>query len=621
MLRPSPRRPVPARRRLLGLGPAQLIAVELAALAVLLAPRTAVALAATAGAAALVTLLAVGRWRGRWLHERLALRLDLRRRHRTGWDRGGPTAVLDRWEIVDEPGRAGEPVAVLRDELGWSALLTAEPSTILTPPPTTPTDPAGEPGELAGTGGSDGASDTGTASGAGASGGGRAEVRAATGSDSATLWETLAGVLEREPVRPAAVQLVVHTRSGPAGPVRRWWLALRIDPVRSAAAIAERGGGRTGARRAVRAAALRLATDLSVRGLTARPLGAAEARAVLRLTAGPLAGGTETRSGWRHGGAWQRYHWVRRVPDGGALTALTAAPGTVSATLLPPPDRTAGPDAGRAPDPGGRDSGPAGDRAVDCRILVGADGVATGGLSLLDGEHGPALLASVPLAAPALRRRRPHRLPVGVLTALTREAPGADLLVGYGAGGQPVLARLHRAVPTTIALLGGAYAASLLVLRAVRAGARVTVVTTRPPAWQALVRPTIGPAAPPPIALVAPQAVPAGLGTPDQPTLLVLDAGSRQPPSAPWLTTVQLVGKATAATARALHTADLVLAHRLTRAEARLLCAEQQLPAEQAYWLAESPGDGIAAVVDGDLRHLRLSPTAAETGQLGPPTR
>lgn len=567
MPRPSPRRPVPARRRLLGLSPTQLIAVELAALAVLLTPRTAVALAATAGAAALVTLLAVGRWRGRWLHERLALALDLRRRHRTGWDRGGPPAVLDRWEIVDEPGRAGDPVAVLRDELGWSTLVAVEPADLLTGP--------------------DGTGDV-------------------TADPGGSVWEVLAGALVREPVRPVAAQLVVHTRSGPAGPVRRWWVALRLDPSRSAAAIAERGGGRAGARHAARAATLRLVADLSVAGLTARPLSASQARAVLRLTAGPFRDAAETRTGWRHGGATQRCYWARRVPGAATLTALTGAPGSVSTTLLAAPGAAAG--------------RPVPDRGVDCRILVRTTG-APGGLSRLDGQHGPGLLATVPLAVPAPRRCPPHHLPVTVLEALTRRPPTADVLVGYGAGGEPVLARLHRIAPTRVALLGGVYAASLLVLRAVAAGGRATVVTTRPAAWQALVRPTIGPAAPPPIAVVPPQSMPTGPATPAHATLLVLDAGAPAPPAEPWLTVVQLATGATAATARALDAADLVLAHQADRAEARLVCAGRQLPAEQAYWLSESPADGIATVTDGDLRYLRLAPSDAEAGQLGAPGR
>jgi type VII secretion protein EccE len=573
---PSPRRPVPARRRLLGLGPAQLITLELAALAVLLLPHTTTVLPATAGTALVVAVLAVGRWRGRWLYERLAIRRELRRRHRIGWDRGGPLAVLGRWEIVDEPGRTGDPVAVLRDELGWSALLAVEPGDLLT----TSARP-----------------DAGGGSGA-------------TGHDAGGLWDVVAGALGREPVRPAAVQFVVHTRPGPAGPVRRWWLALRLEPVRSAAAIAERGGGHTGARRAARAAALRLATDLSVQGLTARPLGAAEARAVLRLTAGPPHDGTETRTGWRHGDTGQRCFWVRRLPDATGLAALTARPGVVSTTFLVPSG---------APEPVATRH-PAADRTVGCRILVRSPSHPHG-LSRLDGEHGPALLATVPLAIPAPHRCREHRLPVAALAALTRAAPTGDLLIGYGAGSEPVLARLHRSVPTRVALLGGVYPAALLVLRAVAAGARATVVTTRPAAWQPLVRPTIGPTTPPPIDVVAPQDVPTRQATPGRPTLLVLDSGSPEPPAEPWLTVVQLVGNATATTARALHTADLVLAHRVTHAEARLLCAERHLPTEQAYWLAESPDDGLATVVDGDLRYLRLAATEAETAQLGPPAR
>jgi hypothetical protein len=488
-----------------------LIALELAVLAAWWRP-------ALIPLAVLVVALPTARRRGRRLSQWIAIRSGWRDRRRAGWDRGGPAGALARLTVTEERDRYGRRVAVIDDERGSAAILALDPPTLLNG--TGPTEPP---------------------------------------------WSALTDLLA-DPVRPAAVQLV-------ADPNGRSWLALRVDPECSADAVARRGGGTTGRRRAVHALAQRAATALTDAGLPATPLGSDDARTVLAATtrAAQLSGAAETWRGWNSGEA-------EDAPEQYFL-AGRAISGWTSVTLFP-------------------DDDPA---KVKCRILMRGDG-GSGGVRL-DGQHGPASLAAAPLAMDAAELGPPLRLdrsalpnllgndaaamptiattPATVTTTRTGSVP-----LGYDRTGELRVALLHRSVPTDVVLVGGPTVATLLIRRA---AAATVIVTTRPEAWSEL-----GDQA----ELVAPGTEFSGPGSPVTPGLVLWD---RILPSTP---------------ARSAWSASVVLAHRLSADLATQFAAQLGLSDRQAGWLARGPEDGLAVVDGEELLFLALGaqPVEAASG-------
>jgi type VII secretion protein EccE len=506
-----------------------LIALEIAVLAVWWRP-------ALAPLGLLIAAAALWRRSGRTVFQWAAVRIGWRRRRAAGWDRGGPTGVLGRVEVLAERDDAGEQVALLDDGLGTVAVLAVEPTRLVWR--------AGD-----------------------------------VGPDAADpAWAAVAGLLA-DPVRPAAVQLV-RTRHG------RVWLAVRVDPGRSSDAAKRRGGGAAGTRRAAVALASRAVAALGDAGLYARILNPAEAREVLAAAAqgpdpGPAA--SEAEEGWR---GWQgvdgaaRRYWAADRPAAEEWSSVTLAP-------------VAGPGRGSRAGAGAAD-------AVTCRVLHVGESVP--GATALDGRHGPALLAAAPLAwdadlGPAARVAPPALAGLGpVAAADTGAGAGAGstgLPLGFDADGREVHARLHRCAATSVALVGGPAVGALLIRRA---QARTVVVTARPEAWTDL---------PPAVTVLSPATAFEHPGGPAEPGLVLWD---RIVPAArpAWCAVVTLVEDPTPASAAALRTADLVLAHRLDEEQAETLAAALSLSARQAHWLARGPEDGLAVVEGPDLAFLAL---------------
>src|SRR5262249_28604878 len=150
---------------------------------------------------------------------------------------------------------------------------------------------------------------------------------------------------------------------------------------------------------------------------------------------------------------------------------------------------------------------------------------------------------------------------------------GAGLMLGVDRNGEPMAVRLFRPEPTRAVLVGGLRLAQLVVLRALALGARVTVQTGRPPAWEPFLRAIRGPAEV--LSLVAPgQPVePDQPASPLRPHLLVVDSGPVGAPAVPtheaaWRATLLVRDELSAADVDALARADLALLQRLTPAEA-----------------------------------------------------
>ena len=127
--------------------------------------------------------------------------------------------------------------------------------------------------------------------------------------------------------------------------LRLTWITVRLDPELCRSAVAARGGGEAGARRALQRAADQLASRLNGTGLRATVLDAAGAVAAVATAtcANPLATGSAARSGrrtaetvraWRCDDRWHTSYWISQWPrlaaPGGTGSGGVAAPELVN---------------------------------------------------------------------------------------------------------------------------------------------------------------------------------------------------------------------------------------------------------------------------------------------------
>ncbi|CAL9405776.1 hypothetical protein SUDANB6_01551 [Streptomyces sp. enrichment culture] len=192
--------------------------------------------------------------------------------------------------------------------------------------------------------------------------------------------DLIQGLLEVDDIRLASVQVVQHTQPAPAphlppqamavrsyGPLqaqsmtpalRLTWVALKLDPELCPEAVAARGGGMQGARRALLRVADQLAGRLMGAGLRAKVLSESELVAAIATSScvNPLAttGGAaldgsrsarrtaETSRAWRCDDRWHTTYWISRWPQLGAgapalpqlVGALTSSPALASTFSL-----------------------------------------------------------------------------------------------------------------------------------------------------------------------------------------------------------------------------------------------------------------------------------------------
>ncbi|MET8565787.1 type VII secretion protein EccE [Streptomyces flaveolus] len=246
--------------------------------------------------------------------------------------------------------------------------------------------------------------------------------------------------LEVDGIRLESAQIVLHTQPAPAlhlpqqsvavanylplqeqtgaPAVRITWIALKLDPELCAEAVAARGGGLTGAQKCVVRAADHLASRLTGAGFRARVLDEEELVAALATSAcaNPLvtaeAGRSETRErrteesgrSWRCDNRRHTTYWIRRWPQLGGgrsgslpqfiarVTAVPALATTFSLTLAPG-ERQEVSLCGHL-----RVTGRSDDELVAARrALEGAARQSGAGLTRLDREQLPGMLATLPL--------------------------------------------------------------------------------------------------------------------------------------------------------------------------------------------------------------------------------
>lgn len=231
--------------------------------------------------------------------------------------------------------------------------------------------------------------------------------------------------------------------------------------------------------------------------------------------------------------------------------------------------------------------------------------------------------AALPEAWPGFGLRGPRRTALASSRSLweTLSLPLGDdgVVAGRDEAGDPVVLGLFRTAQLNAVVIGSAWTAQVLALRAIDAGAEVVVESARPPVWAPF---TAHAAAGGRCTAIH------GVGEiPDRqpelsgPVLVVRDCGAQPPRKgparAPWQAVLTLLPFLGPHAAGLLAEADLVGVQRVSPQEAEVLARTLRLAPEQA---AALPGLDDGAMLWCTTRHrvfVRWEPKAAETGLLG----
>jgi type VII secretion protein EccE len=298
---------------------------------------------AALGVLLVAAALALVRWRGRWLV--LWVQLTARYLARspgpqvlkiapvTSPDPGGsddPRVALLRLVVPDlviAPGtdHQREPLGLASHQGTWTAVLQVDaPSSLITPVGGTPSLPLGALAPCL-------------------------EDRGVVLDAIQVIWHCYPGNAALPSSSPALRSYLEVLGPLPAAARRTTWVAMRLDPRRCLAAVAERGGGVMGAHRALIGALSRVRSALESRGVSTRPLdvdqllragiSAAELSAVAgtgqqvalsegwtAVTAAGVGHASYAISGWQVGGV---------APNLTALTGVRALSTTVALSLSP----------------------------------------------------------------------------------------------------------------------------------------------------------------------------------------------------------------------------------------------------------------------------------------------
>ncbi len=229
-------------------------------------------------------------------------------------------------------------------------------------------------------------------------------------------------------------------------------------------------------------------------------------------------------------------------------------------------------------------------------------------------------LRLIPARGPQLEK---HLLEPADFGALALPVGDDGVVIGTDQGSRPAVLGMFKPKAVDMALIGGAYLAQLLALRATATGARVVVETARPQLWAPLAQNAGGGQQ---VIAVVPVRRVGGLGaTGASPVLLLRDAGARPPrssaPKTPWMTTLTLLPFLDPRYGGQLITADYVAIQQVSPQEAELgarlfrlspqdIAALPSLLPELALWTARH-GPPVRP----------SAPTRDETAVLGAPRR
>jgi type VII secretion protein EccE len=587
------------RGRLFGIRVGQLVATQVAVVALVLGAING-PIAVVAGAVVALVILAVTwlRLRRRWLFEWLGVMMRFSGRRHSAPAGASPTALLEfvaPGARVEQTDLAGDPAAVIVDghgltavlELGDPAGLLAEDTPALPSPASLlPSSEAEFPPVLIQL----------LLTGAPAP-----SLRAGAGTPANSYRQLTEG------------RLLGHSRA---------LLAVRV--------LRTEGWSEEELHRSLSGLVRKLVRRLST--VPAKPLGeAAAVRVIAELAHDDGAGpAQETWPALRIGSLTQSTFRLGRWPDPqvetsrrmiSRLLTLPASATTVSLTAGPRPAhgltpldltiRLAAPDANAL-----------GMAAQALRKVVSAEQAS---VRRLDGDHLAGLSATLPLGGTPMAV--PGFPPDGVqpaeqLEGLHLPVGTSGLMLGRNRLGNPVVTRLFRPEQTRALLVGGVRCAQLVALRAMALGARVVVQTARPRAWEPFVR---GAAVPGESIAVVPPGRPVEIapGSAMHPLLVVVDigpVGADSRPGAGWQATLVVRDEFAAADVDVASRADLLILQPLRPDEATLIGGALGL-GEVAQWMTRIRPDMVGVVNRRAVRWAALAHTPIETQLIGPPGR
>ncbi|MFC5725002.1 hypothetical protein ACFP1Z_33160 [Streptomyces gamaensis] len=216
------------------------------------------------------------------------------------------------------------------------------------------------------------------------------------------------------------------------------------------------------------------------------------------------------------------------------------------------------------------------------------------------------------------RRARYEPAP-GELADLALPVGDDGVVVGVDAREAPAVLGLARPVPFDAVLIGGAWTAQVIALRAVGTGIRVAVETGRRQVWAALAQAAGG--GQPWITLHDVGRVPPQGPSVHGPVLVLRDCGARPPRGrtvpAPWQPVLTLLPYLGPEAQRLVEGADVVGVQRVSPDEARLLGGLLELPPAEVAALP-TLRDGVTLWCDRRARtYVDTRPSEAEVGLLG----
>lgn len=222
-----------------------------------------------------------------------------------------------------------------------------------------------------------------------------------------------------------------------------------------------------------------------------------------------------------------------------------------------------------------------------------------------------------PATLPGITHMGVHRVAVGPADQLWLHVGAAGVILGVDDAQQPVAVAMFRPEPTAIVAVGGLAAGQLLAFRALAVGARITVETARPNAWQTFLQVAAGTSG---AIVLATAPTPVTPGTANQPSLRLIDsqssAASQSGAGAGYATTVTVHDQLTQWNASSLAGADLVISQRMSMTEARF--AANALGSEELERaLVSMEPDRVCLAARGSHRLIRIVPTEIESWLVG----
>ncbi|PXY28915.1 hypothetical protein BAY59_14735 [Prauserella coralliicola] len=216
-----------------------------------------------------------------------------------------------------------------------------------------------------------------------------------------------------------------------------------------------------------------------------------------------------------------------------------------------------------------------------------------------------------------------HLAPADELDRVQLTARSVGLPLGSDQAGAPVPLQMFGPRPSSVVLLGGLWAAKLVVFRSLGFGARAVVLTGRYAAWRHLGQWATGRTDR--VAVLPPGSPLGTVASADAPLLRVDDlddAGEAQPAPAgepPWQTRLLVCRRLTPARLPAVRAADVLLAQRLTPDEAGAVVAARGLADRDAHALQLLQDDMLALDAGTGVRYVWTNPGGAEQRALGRP--